>query len=89
MRDEIGKFLPMGIAVGFEKQMPKEIENMKADMNTLVDDITPKFDSKTTSQQQQGNTIINQTINSKAVLSPYEIGQETKNTFNRARWQLA
>lgn len=38
-RDEVGRWLPEGIAVGFEKDMPHAIAEMKGTLNASVNDI--------------------------------------------------
>ena len=38
-RDEIGKWLPEGIAVGFDKDMPSALKDMKKTMNSALSDL--------------------------------------------------
>lgn len=40
MRDVIGKFLPPGIAVGFELAMPKSLKSMKSEAIGIVDELS-------------------------------------------------
>ena len=44
MRDMIGKFLPPGIAVGFELAMPKSMKNINQSLDRMTDDIQRKVD---------------------------------------------
>lgn len=39
MADEIGEFLPSGIAVGFENDMPEALADMKSTMNDAMNDL--------------------------------------------------
>lgn len=39
LADEVGKFLPSGIAVGFDKDMPSALSDMKSTMNDAIDDL--------------------------------------------------
>ena len=44
MRDAIGKFLPPGIAVGFELAMPKSIKSMENDIDKMTNDMQRRID---------------------------------------------
>lgn len=44
MADEIGKFLPKGIAVGFEMAMPESIKDMDRGINNMTDSIQRQID---------------------------------------------
>lgn len=86
---EVGSWIPPGISQGFEKSLPGLVNDMNVDLNSMVGQIKPKINSNISDSNGNNGTIINQTINTKAVLSPQEIAQETKNTFTRAKWKLA
>lgn len=44
MRDMIGKYLPPGIAVGFEMAMPKSIQNMNSEIDTMTNGLQRRID---------------------------------------------
>jgi len=39
MRDQVGKWLPEGIAVGFEKDMPQALKDMKKSVNSAISEL--------------------------------------------------
>lgn len=47
MRDAIGKFLPPGIAIGFEMAMPDAVGDMKRESDAMVNDLQKQIDVST------------------------------------------
>ena len=45
MRDKIGKWLPMGIGEGFEKQLPSTVKNMKNSLERNLDKFKGNLDT--------------------------------------------
>lgn len=88
-RDEVGKWIPAGIWEGIKNGMPDLQSNLDYSIDNMVDSAKPVINGINPQAVSSAGTVINQTINTKAVLSPYEISMETKNTFDRARWKLA
>ena len=46
MRDEIGVFLPLGIAAGFDKAMPKALQDIQDSTHSLFDSVQSTVNSK-------------------------------------------
>ena len=86
---EVGEWIPPGIEKGINKKMPYLLDNINTDLNGMVKSINPKNNSYAYGNLNRNSTVINQTINTKAVLSPQEIAQETKNAQVRMKWKLA
>lgn len=82
MRDEVGKFLAQGIGVGFEKEMPATIRNMKSSLAGAVS--VPKASLQAEGVAGGGTTYnFYQTNNSPKALSRLEIYRQTRNQFRQ------
>lgn len=82
MRDEVGKFLAQGIGVGFDKEMPATIRNMKSSLAGVVS--VPKASLQAEGVAGGGTTYnFYQTNNSPKALSRLEIYRQTRNQFRQ------
>ena len=82
MRDEVGKFLAQGIGVGFDKEMPATIRNMKSSLAGAVS--VPKASLQAEGVAGGGTTYnFYQTNNSPKALSRLEIYRQTRNQFRQ------
>ena len=88
MASEVGQWLPKGIGVGFEDELPNVNKDIKKSLSTTVDIVGDSI-SGVNGVGGRSSVVINQTINSKSVLSPFEIAQETLNAQERLKWRLA
>lgn len=83
MAETVGKPIVQGIEVGINDEVPN------LDLEDITKQINTDFKSRISSTASKSpTTVINQTINSKAVLSPFEIARETKKAQERMRWGL-
>lgn len=62
MRDMVGKYIPMGISVGIDKEMPNTINGMKANINSLYNELRGVVDTETAHITAQVVTSTNYTI---------------------------
>ena len=99
MRDMIGKFLPMGIEVGFSKQLPKsvkamdeemknELEIMRADAIDYNSNPVPQSSNvSNTTNNQNVKYEVNQTFNGTGTPKPSEVARETRDALRREQWE--
>lgn len=102
MRDEIGKFLPEGIAVGFEDQLPKSMRKIKGELSASVAGLKESVAGSAASingtvgvaargsVSTGGQTIIfNQTNNSPKALSALDVYRQTNSLLFSAKVGLS
>lgn len=102
MRDEVGKFLPEGIAVGFEEQLPKSMRAIKGELSASVDGLKASVSGASANinggissgyvagSKVGGQTVIfNQTNNSPKALSRLDIYRQTNSLIFSAKVGLA
>lgn len=82
MRDQVGKYLAEGIGVGFDKEMPATIKDMKTSLAGVVS--TPKTSLQAAGVAGGGTTYnFYQTNNSPKALSRIDIYRQTRNQFRQ------
>ena len=66
MRDMIGRFIPQGISVGIDAEMPNTIKGLKGNINGLYNELRGTVDietAKTTASVAANNIVNNYTTN--------------------------
>lgn len=74
MRDMVGKYIPQGISVGIDKEMPNTINGMKANINSLYNELRGVVDTETAKTTAEIATVNNITT----VVSDSTIGNNDK-----------
>lgn len=72
--DEVGKFIPMGIEVGFNTEFPNTLNNMKSKTQTLAESTKPNNNSIGTNSKSSSSPIIY--INNQFTIQGNLIGNE-------------
>lgn len=103
MADEVGKWLPEGMAVGFEKDMPSALASMKKSMNSAISNlksdvalqteglsgnINVNGSSGSASGSKQQNITFNQTINSPKAVDGMTLYRQTNSLLFSAEVRL-
>lgn len=97
MRDEIGQWLPAGIAVAIKTDdtvsnaIDDMAQNATAQARLAFGDIQNSLGFTATAvpatmDTVNNSTVVNQTINSAKVLTPHEIAKETQDMMRRLKW---
>ena len=79
MRDMVGKYIPQGISVGIDKEMPNTIKGVKANINDLYNELRGVVDietAKTTAEIATVNNITTVVSDSTVSNNDKPIGQE-------------
>lgn len=91
MRDEVGRFIPAGIAAGIaDNTRPITNEMSRLASLTTVSaqtDLRVRAAAVPVPEAVSGGVILNQTINTHDSLSPSEMTREAENFLRRARWK--
>ena len=103
MADEIGRWLPAGMAAGFKKDMPAAMAVMKKSLNSAIDDLKADVAMTTdgilgdvnvtgssTEQAAAGQQVVNfyQTNNSPKALDRLTIYRETNSLLFNAKVRM-
>lgn len=91
MRDEVGRFIPAGIAAGIAANT-RPITNEMSRLASLTTvsaqtDLRVRAAAVPVLEAVSGGVILNQTINTHDSLSPSEMTREAENFLRRARWK--
>lgn len=91
MRDEVGRFIPAGIAAGIAANT-RPITNEMSRLASLTTvsaqtDLRVRAAAVPVPAAVSGGVILNQTINTHDSLSPSEMTREAENFLRRARWK--
>ena len=98
MADEVGKFLPEGIALGFDKQLPKSMQDIKGELATSINGLKADVSgangaigvAASAGGGVGGQTVIfNQTNNSPKALNRLDIYRQTNSLIFSAKVGLA
>lgn len=84
MAEEVGKYLPKGIAVGFEAEMPNTENDMVSNTRKMIDDF--KYEVNSTTNKNQGNGPYNPgpgTLGNDPI-DYTRLGNEMVNAFSKA-----
>ena len=84
MRDMVGKYIPQGISVGIDKEMPNTIKGVKANINDLYNELRGVVDvetAKTTAEIATVNNITTVVSDSTVSNNDKPIGQTIKNYY--------
>lgn len=91
MRDEVGRFIPAGIAAGIAANTRPITDEMSrlASLTTVSaqTDLRVRAAAVPVPEAVSGGVILNQTINTHDSLSPSEMTREAENFLRRARWK--
>ena len=101
-RDQIGDWLPQGIAAGFDEQMPKSLNSMKNSLNGAIDQLKSDVSfstsgllgdvnvtGSTAGGSSSQNVTFNQTINSPKAVDRLTIYRETNSLLFSAKVRLS